>query len=214
MAFKLSEDINFLETQRPKLLPIVQKPRDRGKKTLVLDLDETLIHSSFQPVPDADFKIVCSLNNVTCHVDIRIRPFAEEFIRQLAPYYEIILFTASMQDYAEPIYRKLDPANLTSFMLFRQHCTETQGMLVKDLKRLNRPMSDVIIVDNSPHAFYFQPENSLPSVSWYDDRTDNQLQDFLLLLTLLSEVKDVRVGLKTFVFEERLTLKEKLALQQ
>ena len=31
-----------------------QRERDIGKKTLVLDLDETLIHSSFEPLANAD----------------------------------------------------------------------------------------------------------------------------------------------------------------
>ena len=30
-------------------------------------------------------------------------------------------------------------------------------------------MSNIIIVDNNPDAYAFQPENALPILSWYDD---------------------------------------------
>ena len=39
----------------------------------------------------------------------------------------------------------------------------------KDLRKLNRDMSNIIIVDNNPDAYAFQPENALPILSWYDD---------------------------------------------
>jgi RNA polymerase II subunit A small phosphatase-like protein len=42
-------------TGRPFLPP--PQERDYGKKTLVLDLDETLVHSSFKSVPNPDYVI-------------------------------------------------------------------------------------------------------------------------------------------------------------
>lgn len=60
-------------------------------------------------------------------------------------------------------------------------------------------MADVLIIDNSAHAFYFQPENALPCITWYNDKLDTELKDFMQILVLLSEVRDVRDGLKEFV---------------
>jgi RNA polymerase II subunit A small phosphatase-like protein len=46
------------------LLPI-QSERDRGKKTLVLDLDETLVHSSFKPVDNPDITLPVEIDGKT-----------------------------------------------------------------------------------------------------------------------------------------------------
>lgn len=80
------------------------------------------------------------------------------------------MFTASLSKYAEPLYNKLDRNGVTSCLLYREHCTFYNGLFVKDMARLGRPLTDVIIIDNSPTSFLFQPENALPSISWYDDK--------------------------------------------
>jgi carboxy-terminal domain RNA polymerase II polypeptide A small phosphatase len=85
------------------------------------------------------------------------RPFCEQFLSELAPHFEIVMFTASMNRYAKPLFRKLDPkGNIIDFELFREHCEYVRKeFYVKDLTRLGRSMDSVIIVDNSPHAYMF-----------------------------------------------------------
>jgi hypothetical protein len=60
------------------------------------------------------------------------------------------------------------------------------------MSRLGRDLRDCIIIDNSPLSFAFQPENGMPILSWYDDRTDTKLIELIPVLKLLSEVPDVR----------------------
>ena len=48
-------------------------------------------------------------------------------------------------------------------------------MFIKDLKRLNRNLKDIIIIDNSPMAYAFDVENGLPILSWFDNRDDREL---------------------------------------
>ena len=102
-------------------------------------------------------------------------------------------------------------------MLYREHCTihGPTGYMVKDLTRLGRKIENVIIVDNSPNSYYFQPENALPSLSWIKDKQDYELRDMMPFLKKLStpnvsdirfyleKVIDVTEGSKTPVFNRR-----------
>jgi RNA polymerase II subunit A small phosphatase-like protein len=50
------------------------------------------------------------------------------------------MFTASVAEYAEPLYQRIDRHNVTAACLFREHCTYENGLYVKDLSRLGRPL--------------------------------------------------------------------------
>lgn len=69
--------------------------------------------------------------------------------------YEIVMFTASLSKYAEPLYGKLDKGSVTATLLYREHCTFYNGVFIKDMARLGRSLSDVIIIDNSPTSYLF-----------------------------------------------------------
>jgi len=84
-----------LEPTRQWLLP-PQRPEHKGRKTLVLDLDETLIHSSFQPVPSPDYIITIELEGVHYKVYVQKRPGVDEFLEAVASKFEVIIFTASL----------------------------------------------------------------------------------------------------------------------
>jgi hypothetical protein len=60
---------------------------------------------------------------------------------------------------------------------------------------LGRDLKNVIILDNSPTSYYFQPENALASRSWYDEYDDRELYNFLPILKALSGIEDVRPAL-------------------
>lgn len=98
------------------------------------------------------------------------------------------MFTASLSKYAEPLYAKLDLNKVTSTLLYREHCTYHNGIFVKDMSLLGRSLSDVIIVDNSPNSYLFQPENAMPSINWYDDKNDRELNDMMPILEKLALV--------------------------
>lgn len=71
----------------PVLPPL--DPEDVGKKTLVLDLDETLVHSSFKPVPNAHYVIPVEIEGKSVDVFVQKRPFLEEFMAKVAPVFEV-----------------------------------------------------------------------------------------------------------------------------
>lgn len=132
-----------------------QRRNDIGKKTLVLDLDETLVHSSFKPIDNPDIVLPVEIEGSICKIYILVRPGVSQFLKKMYKHYELVIFTASLSKYAEPLVEILDPEKMCSYKLFREHCTFVNNAFVKDLTRLGRCMKDVIILDNSPIAYMF-----------------------------------------------------------
>lgn len=170
-------------------------PENRHKKTLVLDLDETLVHSSFKPVPNPDFIVPITIDGNVHQVYVMKRPGVDEFMQKVCQKYEVVLFTASLSKYANPLLDILDPANTIDYRLFREACVMHCGTYVKDMSLLGRKLRSTIIVDNSPQSYSFHPSNAVPIDSWFDDRSDRQLYDLLPLLSYLADVHDVRDSL-------------------
>lgn len=178
-------------SDRPRLLPRLH-PDDHGKKCLVLDLDETLVHSSFRAVPGADFVIPVQIEDVVHFVYVAKRPGVDEFLTEMAKHYEIVIYTASLNKYADPLLDLLDPKNVIRTRLFRESCVYYEGNYVKDLSLLDRDLSQAIIVDNSPSSYIFHPENAIDCSSFIDDPSDRELDQIAAFLTGIKNVKDVR----------------------
>ena len=167
----------------PYLEPL---PENLKMFTLVLDLDETLIH--FQPPsqdePDEEGFYM-------------IRPGCNKFLRELSKHYEIVVFTAAMPDYADWILDQIDEVGYVASRLYRQHCTPKDDYAIKDLRNLGRDLRKTIIVDNLAENFSMTPTNGIWVESWYDD-LDCQvlptLQTFLIEL-VKADVEDVRAYL-------------------
>ena len=162
----------------PYLSPISPK----YKYTLVLDLDETLVHY----VSDNDSAY------------IQIRPGAEEFIKELSEFYEIIIFTAALQNYADLIISGLDPDGVVSDKLYRQHTINKDNSYIKDLDKLGRDIKKVIIIDNISENFSKQPQNGLNICDFEGNEYDEELkylkEDLIKLIKLKPD--DVRLYLK------------------
>jgi len=154
----------------------------KGMKTLVLDLDETLVHSSFRPVPSPDFVISIELDGVTHRVYVQKRPGVDQFLEECAAKFEVVVFTASLDKYANPLMDILDPKGFVKVRLFRESCVQHYGNYVKDLSLLGRRLEDTLIIDNSPFSYMFQPDNAIPITSWFNDRSDRELYDLIPFL--------------------------------
>lgn len=166
---------------------------DTGKITLVLDLDETLVHSSFDPVDNADFVIDIDIDGDPMQVYVIKRPWLEYFIEQVGHVFEVIVFTASLAKYADPVLDIIDKNKVIRWRVYRDSCCPYMGNFVKDLRCLDRHLSRTILVDNAPHSYMFQPENALPSATFIDDPDDRGLLDILSILLKLKDVTDVRM---------------------
>lgn len=150
--------------------------------TLVLDLDETLIHSLDQQDSNP-----------------LIRPGALKFLEELSPYYEIVIFTAAVQDYADEIIQMLDKENKhVKHRLYRQHTTVFKKSYLKDMSKLGRDLSKLIIIDNARDNFQLQNENGIFITTWIDDENDTELIDLIPVLKeiAIKKVNDVRKALR------------------
>jgi CTD small phosphatase-like protein 2 len=153
------------------------------KYTLVLDLDETLVH------------YIETEDNGT----YLTRPFLENFLKEMKKFYEIVVFTAAVQDYADWILDDFDRQRMVDFRLYRQHTIPAGNLFLKDLNAIGRDLARVIIIDNVAENFQLQPENGILIKSWYDDAQDNALKELMpILVQIVDSQMDVRDALKIF----------------
>ena len=140
--------------------------------TLVLDLDETLVHYSEDGLEG----------------HFLIRPGSRHFLEEMAKFYEIIIFTAALQDYADWVLDQLDPNHTNiKYRLYREH-TQARGVLfLKDLTKLGRDLKKLIIIDNVSENFALQPENGIFIKTWIDDIEDDWLFKLIPLLKAIVE---------------------------
>lgn len=88
----------------------------------------------------------------------------------------MIIFTASSASYADVILDYLDPEKkYLSHRLYRHHCTLEKGYYLKDLRVVNRKLSEAVLVDNSPYCHLLQPENGIPMIPFYHFNKDREL---------------------------------------
>lgn len=116
----------------------------------------------------------------------------------MAKHYEVVIFTASLSKYADPLMDQMDPKSFCTSRLFREHCSFINGVFVKDMSLLGRNEKDIIIIDNSPTSYMLQTECALPILSWYTDPKDTLLKQYIPLLIDLSKLNDVREAIPHF----------------
>ena len=204
------KDNNEIDNKDNKLEKYLLPPKSEDKinlKTLVLDLDETLAHGQNIPFssPKNQLKIECKLNDINTTIYFKIRPGVKEFLRKMSKLYEIVIFTASVEEYAKMLINLIDTKNICSHKLYREQCTYENFLYIKDLRKLGRDLKDIIIIDNSPNAYSLNKENGIPISTWLDDENDRELYDLIQILEFLSYVDDVRTFIPKFVIGDEIS---------
>uniref|UniRef100_A0A0X3NGS1 protein-serine/threonine phosphatase n=2 Tax=Schistocephalus solidus TaxID=70667 RepID=A0A0X3NGS1_SCHSO len=169
------------EAPQSPTITLLGPPResDRNKKCFIIDLDETLVHSSFKAVEKADFRVGVEIDGCIHQVYVLKRPFVDEFLQAMADIYECVLFTASLSKYADPVADFLDKWNVFRYRLFREACVYHRGNYVKDLAQIGRPIDQIVILDNSPVSYMFHATHAVQITSWFDDTSDRALLDLI-----------------------------------
>ena len=158
-------------------IPFIKNPPIK-KFTLILDMDETILHNI--KVPSGCYFI--------------IRPGVFEFLKQISKFFEIIIFTSSSKSYADFILNKIDlKGNLFSHRLYKSHVIFENGRSVKKLSLIGRDLSKVIFVDNLKYNAKYDKKNLYLISSWKGDIKDKeiyQLKDKLIEIAKDPNFKD------------------------
>ena len=152
-------EINKEKEINPPFLP---KKDPKYKYSLVLDLDETIVH--YIKYKNSEY--------------VQVRPYLDDFIKELSDYYEIIIFTASYQNYADLAINGIDIDKRIKYRLYRQHTMKIGNTIIKDLSKLGRDLKKIIIIDNCSENYSLQPKNGINLI----DFTGNNNDDILLYL--------------------------------
>jgi len=198
----------------------MQAKQATPRLTVVLDMDECLIHSVFEEDhgyrqheerPDGKAAAgqcekfpLTMLDGGKCVVNKR--PGLDKFLDECMTKYDTYVFTAGLELYASPLLDVLDPDNRLAGRLYRQHCKHHRGYYLKDLTVLPSDIKRTVLVDNNVISFGVQPSNGIPVPNFYTDANDNHLEDVMRTLDMRAETEeDVRPQLDgLFNLEEQL----------
>jgi CTD small phosphatase-like protein 2 len=200
----------YLPVSGARILLPPELPHHRGRMTLVLDLDETLIHCVKSPTEDrlaaeSPPDLCIRFSDGAVKGSIRFRPYTKVFLEVVSNLFEVVVFTASTQAYADTVLDTLDPSKKwITHRLYRPSCTlSPSGGYFKDLSLLGRPLDKVILVDNSPTSLAMQPDNGIPVRTWQDDMKDREMIDLISVLHSCRNSGNVRNVLRTlYRFDE------------
>ena len=159
-------------------------PLDTNKfiYTLVLDLDETLVHY----IEEKDKHYV------------QVRPYAEYFISEMGKYFEIVIFTSAEEEYANIVLEEIDKNKVISHKLYRRHVEFNDGFCLKDLNKIGRDIKKVCIIDNDKNNFKLHEDNGIEIKEFLGEQDDNELDLLgdLLMSIIESNLDDIRPVIK------------------
>ena len=181
---------------------------DSKQRVIVLDLDETVVHAeafNFGTVYSKTISVT-NLNGQNELYGLHIRPHTTNFLESLALQFRIVVFTASIADYAQKVVQAIDPeGKYISGVLSRDDCDLFSGLYIKNLSRIGHASPDnVLIVDNHVHSYSFHIDQGIPIKPFYSDMNDNELLRLKELLLeahtfpTLKQFMQKRLGLPSF----------------
>ena len=184
-----------------------------GKKVVLLDLDETLIHGDFQEeyLNDIDhpydkiIKFTSLDEQEEVSVGIFVRNGVQKFLEEISKIFDIGIFTASSKDYADAVINYLDPNNeFIKFRLYRNSCIKVNNISIKDLRIIGVDLKNIVLIDNNMYSFANQLGNGILINSFYYDKNDYDLFSVMsYLLTYIAPTDDVRkINEMFFHFED------------
>ena len=172
----------LLEKNKIKVPFLPPMDTNKFKYTLVLDLDETLVHY----IEEKDRHYV------------QVRPFAEYFLSEMGKYFELVIFTSAEEEYANIVLEEIDKNKVITHKLYRRHVEYSDGFCLKDLNKIGRDLKKVCIIDNDKNNFKLQMENGIEIKEFLGEQDDNELDLLgdLLMSIIESNLEDIRPVIK------------------
>lgn len=150
-------------------------------RTIMIDLDETLIHAEpFQSEKryDYTFELTRGVIGVT------LRPFIYDFLEQVYRKFELVIYTASGEIYAKKIMEFIDPENkYFAAILHRKNCVLFKSAHLKSIEAIsNRNRDEIFVIDNSLYAFPFDHAHKILIRPFIDEPDDCELLKILVFI--------------------------------
>ena len=163
---------------------------------LILDLDETLIHSSEAPLPDRQADFRCG------DYYVHKRPYLDSFWEAVGPHFELAVWSSGTDDYAVEISRQIRPPELSfSFVWGRSKCSwrwmedlgchEYEKKLAR-LKRRGYALERMLIVDDTRAKCRSNYGNAIYVHPWHGETDDHELELLSHSLPTLAGLENVR----------------------
>ncbi|XP_076908782.1 mitochondrial import inner membrane translocase subunit TIM50-like [Bidens hawaiensis] len=174
----------FTEPSSEMLLPYLH-PQEQHVFTLVLDLNETLLYSDWKR--DRGWRTFK-------------RPGVDDFLEQLAQYYEIIVYSDQQPMYVDPVVDRLDEKHCIRYRLSRAATRYQDGKHYRDLSKLNRDPSRVMYISGNAVESCLQSENCVPIKPWKCEAEDTALLDLIPFLEYVARHRpaDIRPVLASY----------------
>ena len=190
---KEQENNIILDYEKNMANPPFLKNKNQKKFTLVLDLEETLVH-------------------INQKGDCLFRHGLYKFLKELKPYYELVSFSNESKYSPDQIIDIIETTKkFFDYNLYREHLTFCGKEFIKDISKLGRDLKKVIIVDNIANNFKLNPENGIQIAPFFGDENDedNVLEDLkkILILFVKEKYEDLRIGIKKYkkIIKEKIT---------
>lgn len=161
-----------------------------GKKTLILDMDETLIHSADDPPDDKEISYFPVGDPIFY---VYKRPGLDKFLKFCCRKFDTFIFTSGEREYAEPILNHICPFIDDNHRLYRDLCETNTGKVKKNLSIFQRPKKDLILIDDNIAAIENNPQNAIRIRRWRSNKNDKFLTCWLPpILEKCANTDDVR----------------------
>ena len=190
---------NNEDYQEEIMLKSIELGKKQKQKVLVLDMDETMVSARFKSRMPPGFVTTFVVDFQDQPIHVRVRPYLQDCLERLSQLYEIVVFTAGVQEYADKILDQIDPERkIIKKRMYRQDCIQVQDFFVKDLDVfIDREKENIVIVDNSIMSFAFDLDNGVPIQSFMGNEEEDK--ELLFLISFLEEAfytQDVRPSIR------------------